>query len=337
MMRKRVYIAYTGGTIGMLPTEEGYKPAPGALKQQMEKIPELGDSSMPIYDISEYNPLIDSSNMTPDIWNTIACDIEEKYHDYDGFVILHGTDTMAYTASALAFMLEGLDKSVILTGSQIPLSEIRNDARVNLITSLMIAANYRIPEVCLYFGDKLLRGCRAVKVSANQLDAFDSPNYPSLGIAGVNIKLNEKLILKNRGTPFKVHSIENHSVGTLRIFPGMSAEVVHNILRQPLKGLVLETYGVGNVPDQDKELLGLIRGAVTRGVVIVACTQCLYGSVRLGEYAPGSALEKAGVISGYDITMEAALTKLLFLFSRGLTSQEVKAYMLKNLRGEITK
>jgi len=335
-MKKRVYIAYTGGTIGMLPTEDGYKPAPGALRQQMEKIPELGDSSMPDYDITEYGPLIDSSNMTPDIWNIIAQDIKRKYHEYDGFVILHGTDTMAYTASALAFMLEGLDKSVILTGSQIPLSEIRNDARVNLITSLMIAARYRIPEVCLFFGDKLLRGCRAVKVSANQLDAFASPNYPPLGIAGVNIRLNEKLILKNRGIPFRAYSLHNHSIGTLRIFPGISAEVVRNILRQPLKGLILETYGVGNAPDQDRELLGLIREATERGVVIVACTQCLYGSVQLGEYAAGSALAKAGVISGYDITMEAALTKLLFLFSRGMNSIEVRTNMLKNLRGEIT-
>jgi len=335
--RKRVFVAYTGGTIGMARSARGYTPAPGSLQEQMAAMPELAHPSMPDVTVHEYDPLLDSSNMTPAQWVKIANDIASHYDEYDGFVVLHGTDTMAYTSSALPFMLRGLGKPVIVTGSQIPLCEVRNDARENLITSLLIASSYAIPEVCLYFGGKLLRGCRAVKVSADGFAAFNSPNYPLLGTAGIDIEINwnfvrhadagEKLTVEEFGTPV---------VSALRLFPGISPELVRNVLRPPLQGLVLEAYGVGNGPDQDAEFLAALEEATRRGVVIVDCTQCLEGAVNLGEYATGSALARAGVISGYDMTAEAALTKLYHLFSRGAIVDAVQREMQRDLRGEVT-
>lgn len=224
-MKKKVYIIYTGGTIGMKPTEDGYAPAKGFLREQMEAMPELKHDDMPEYFIHEYDPLLDSANMTPDNWMEIAMDIYNNYYEYDGFVVLHGTDTMAYTASALAFMLEGLAKPVVITGSQIPLYEIRSDGRVNLITAMQIAANYKIPEVCLYFGDKLLRGCRSVKFSADRLHAFTSPNFPPLGTVGIDIKINWDLVLPFPNRDFKVQRLRQHNIGYLRFFPGISAAV----------------------------------------------------------------------------------------------------------------
>src|SRR6266550_1959810 len=336
-LRKRVYIAYTGGTIGMRHTRNGYRPEPGYLQRQMREMPELRQASMPSTTVNEYRPLLDSSNMTPAEWIEIARDIGRNYKKYDGFLVLHGTDTMAYTASALPFMLNGLGKPVIITGSQIPLCEVRNDARENLITSLLIAANYDIPEVCLYFGGKLLRGCRAVKVSADGFAAFDSPNFPHLGTAGIDIGINwsyvrradanDRLVVEEFGSPV---------VSALRLFPGISPELVRNVLRPPLQGLVLEAYGVGNGPDQDAQFLAALDEATRRGVVIVDCTQCLEGAVNLSEYATGSALARAGVISGYDMTAEAALTKLYHLFSRGGGAEDVKREMQRDLRGEVT-
>ena len=194
-MRKKVYIAYTGGTIGMKRTVDGYVPASGYLKRLMHNLPELKSDLLPEYDIGEYEPLLDSSNMTPDDWLRIANDISKRHNAYDGFVVLHGTDTMAYTASALPFMLQGLQKPVVITGAQIPLCKVRNDARENLITALLIAANFKIPEVCLCFGNKLLRGNRAVKIDSDSLDAFESPNFPPLGTVGIEIKINWDLVL----------------------------------------------------------------------------------------------------------------------------------------------
>ncbi|PKO21507.1 MAG: hypothetical protein CVU38_14340 [Chloroflexi bacterium HGW-Chloroflexi-1] len=337
-MNKRLYIAYTGGTIGMRPTADGYAPAPGFLAEQMAAMPELRDPRMPAYDIHEYAPLLDSSNMTPRDWIRIGRDIVEHYAAYDGIIVLHGTDTMAYTASALPFFLQGLRKPVILTGSQIPLCEIRNDARANLITSMSIAAEYPVPEVCLYFGDKLLRGCRAVKVDADGLDAFDSPNYPPLGTVGVKIEIDASHLAPASTSDelVLVNPVVDATVGAFRLFPGLSPELLCNVLKPPLQGLVLETYGVGNGPDRDQAFLAVIEEATDRGVVIVDVTQCLRGSVHLGEYATGAALARAGVISGYDLTAEAALCKLFYLFSAGYSPEEVRARMVQDLCGELT-
>ncbi len=317
-------------------TPDGYAPAPGYLKHRMAMMPELHDPIMPDYVIHEYDPLLDSSEMTPENWLKIAQDVADNYDKYNGFIVLHGTDTMAYTASALSFMFNGLQKPVIITGSQIPFCEIRNDAGGNLITSLMIAADYAIPEVSLYFGNRLLRGCRSVKVNADGFDAFDSPNFPPLGIAGIEIEVNRDLILdvSNSTNHLIVQKFIETRVGTLRLFPGISAEIVSNILRHPLKGLVLETYGVGNGP-RDSNFIDALKSAIKRGVVIVNCTQCLQGTVN-SVYATGSALAKAGVISGFDMTTEAALAKLFYLFSAGYESEQVKEEMQKNLRGELT-
>jgi L-asparaginase len=335
-MRNRVYIAYTGGTIGMTRSRDGYVPAPGNLQEQLRAMPELRHESMPDVELHEYEPLLDSSNMTPAEWVKIAHDIAAHYDDFDGFVVLHGTDTMAYTASALPFMLSNLGKPVIVTGSQIPLCEVRNDARENLITSLLIAASHAIPEVCLYFGGKLLRGCRAVKVSADGFAAFDSPNFPPLGTVGIDIDVNWNFVRRASGEPLVVEEFASPVVSALRLFPGISPELVRNVLRPPLQGLVLEAYGVGNGPDQNGAFLSALEEATSRGVVIVDCTQCLEGSVNLGEYAAGSALARVGVISGFDMTAEAALTKLYHLFSRGTDVDEVKRELQRDLRGEMT-
>lgn len=336
-MRKRVYIVYTGGTIGMKRTRSGYRPEPGYLQAQMAQMPELRHESMPAYTIHEYDPLLDSSNMTPAEWVKIARDVELNYDRYDGFVVLHGTDTMAYTASAVPFLLGGLRKPVIITGSQIPLCEIRNDARENLITSLMLASSYAIPEVCLYFGGKLLRGCRSTKVSADGFAAFDSPNFPPLGSIGIGIDVNWDLVRTARGPKkIRVPELRRPIVSALRLFPGISPELVRNVLRPPLQGLVLEAYGVGNGPDQDRAFIDALTDAVQRGVVIVDCTQCLEGTVDLHEYAAGSALARAGVISGFDMTAEAALAKLYYLLGRGYAPERVKREMQTDLRGEIT-
>jgi L-asparaginase len=337
-MKKRVYIVYTGGTIGMRRRRPGYLPEPGYLQEQMlSTMPELRHESMPSYTIHEYDPLLDSSNMTPREWVKIARDVEANYDRYDGFIVLHGTDTMAYTASALPFLLGNLRKPVIITGSQIPLCEIRNDARENLITSLMLAANYAIPEVCLYFGGKLLRGCRSTKVSADGFAAFDSPNFPPLGNVGIDIEVNWDLVRAARGAKkLVVKELKRPIVSALRLFPGISPELVRNVLRPPLQGLVLEAYGVGNGPSQDREFIAALKEAVDRGVVIVDCTQCLEGTVDLHEYAAGSALARAGVISGFDMTAEAALAKLYYLWGLGYSSARVKEEMQNDLRGELT-
>lgn len=337
-MRKRVYIAATGGTIAMRRSPAGYATEPGFLAELLAELPELRAPEMPAYTLHEYEPLLDSSNMTPRDWWRIAQDIEAHYDAYDGFVVLHGTDTMAYTASALPFFLEGLGKPVIVTGSQIPLCEIRNDARANLVASLLVAAHEPIPEVCLFFGDKLLRGCRAVKVDADGLAAFDSPNYPLLGQAGIDLEIHWSRVrpAPSPATRFRVRAVEEVMIGALRLFPGIPPEFLKNVLRPPLKGLVLEAYGVGNGPDRDPAFLAALAEATERGVVIVDTTQCLRGRVDLDDYATGTSLAKTGVVSGHDMTAEAALAKLYYLFSVGLEPDEVKHEVGRDLRGELT-
>jgi L-asparaginase len=335
---RRVYIAYTGGTIGMHRVHGSYVPVPGYLVDLLARMPELGSSIMPAYDVREYDPLLDSSNMQPADWLAIARDIAAHHDDYDGFVVLHGTDTMAYTASALAFLLPGLRKPVVVTGSQIPLCEVRNDARENIITSLMIAAEGSIAEVCLCFGETLLRGCRATKVSADGLDAFTSPNLPPLGRVGIEIDIDREHVRPvSHGPGPEVPEIGTPSVAALRLFPGISSTLLRNVLQPPLQGLILEAYGAGNGPDRDEDFLSALREATDRGVVIVACTQCLEGAVHLGAYETGSALARAGVIGGLDMTPEAALAKLFVLLGSGLEPDTVRDMMQRDLCGELTR
>lgn len=331
-----VYIAYTGGTIGMAQTADGYAPVPGYLAEQLAAMPELRSAQMPDVTVHEYDTLLDSANMTPANWYQIAQDIADNYDRYDGFVVLHGTDTMAYTASALPFMLDGLAKPVVVTGSQIPLFEVRSDGRHNLINSLLIAGGQPIPEVCLCFGDRLLRGCRSQKVEADGLSAFSSPNFPPLGRFGIDIEIAWDLVRPSPDDPLNVRAIINPPVAVLRLFPGITADLLRTVLQPPLRGLVLETYGVGNGPERDADFIAALAEATARGLVVVACTQCVRGRVDLSAYQAGSALARAGVVGGGDMTTEAALAKLFYLFSRGFDSDAIRAHLQLDLRGELT-
>lgn len=336
MERKHIYIAYTGGTIGMQKSSQGYIPAAGFMEKQLAGMPEFHRPEMPKYTIHEYAPLIDSSNMAPKDWQQIADDIRDNYDKYDGFVILHGTDTMAYTASALSFMLENLAKPVIVTGSQIPLAELRSDGQANLLNALHIAAYHPINEVTLFFNNKLMRGNRSTKSHADGFNAFTSPNLPPLLEAGINIQTNESLLLNEETKgEFCVHNITPQPIGVITMYPGISHEVIRNTLLQPVNAMILLTFGVGNAP-QNPELLAQLKDASDRGVIVVNLTQCLAGKVNMGGYATGCALAESGVISGYDMTPEAALAKLHYLLSKKLSYQEVKKQMQQVLRGEMS-
>ncbi len=335
MAKKRIYIAYTGGTIGMQPSAQGFVPAPGMMATQLSELPELHRPEMPAFDLHEYAPLIDSAEMTPMHWQRIADDVAAHYEDYDGFIILHGTDTMAYTASALSFMFENLAKPVIVTGSQIPLASLRTDARANLLNALYIAAEHALPEVCLFFEDKLLRGNRATKARADGFDAFESPNLPPLARAGIEIRRSAVPTLSPEPQPFAINAITPQPVAVVTLYPGISQAVIANALQAPVKALILRSFGVGNGP-RSPELLALFREAQSRGVVIVNLSQCYSGRVAMGSYATGNALAEAGVISGLDMTLEAALAKLHVLLSQGSEPERIRALLQQDLRGELS-
>jgi L-asparaginase len=334
----KVRIINTGGTISMRPSDDGYFPQAGFVAEEMSKMEELTLAPMPEYDICQFDPLIDSSNMTPATWLKIATEIEQHYDQYDGFVILHGTDTLAYTASALAFMLQQLSKPVILTGSQLPLGQLRSDARENLKTAMVLAANYSIPEVGLFFDDRLLRGCRSCKVSATRFNAFDSPNYPPLAYAGTKIEVIQQNIrdVSQSSGPLNVCEIRRGEIASFRLFPGFSVDVLQSILSKPLKALILETYGDGNGPAANSRFLKVVQTAVEQGIVVVGCTQCLHGGTTQSDYATGRALARAGVISTRDMTIEAVFAKLLYLLSSDHNVNEIRRIVGKNLVGELT-
>ena len=337
MKNKKVLIIYTGGTIGMKRTESGYKPAPNFLEEELHSIPDLSRDDFPSWELHEMNPLLDSSNMTLKEWNEIGRVIYENYEKYCGFVVLHGTDTMAYTASALSFILRGLDKPVVLTGSQIPLSEVRSDGRDNLITSILIASEGVANEVCLYFSGKLLRGNRARKMSADGLVAFKSPNYPLLAEVGISIKYNKSALLRHKeGSKLEFLPFNNVPIGVLKVFPGIQFGLFEDIMTEKLQGIVLETFGSGNIPSGGDELLPIIKKAFASGSVVAVCSQCPIGTVTLGAYETSALLKGAGAVSGKDMTTEAAVAKLYHLFSLGLPKGEIKRLMEKNIAGELT-
>ncbi len=337
MAKKRIYVAYTGGTIGMQHSAQGFIPVPGFLTATVKAMPEFYRSEMPDFDIHEYNPVIDSSDMTPAHWLEIAKDIQQNYELYDGFVVLHGTDTMAYTASALSFMLENLQKPVIITGSQIPLAQLRSDGQVNLLNSLYLAAYYPIAEVALYFNNQLFRGNRATKADADGFNAFASPNYPPLLEAGIHIEVNsgELAELPMHPEVLRIAEITPQPISVVTLYPGISPDVIKNMAAAPVRALIIKSYGVGNAP-QDPQILAALTDAAKRGTVIVNCTQCFKGKVNMGGYATGHALALCGVSSGHDMTLEAALTKLHYLLSQPLTSEQIRMKIEQNLRGEMS-
>ncbi|RKP21005.1 asparaginase-domain-containing protein [Rozella allomycis CSF55] len=288
-----------------------------------------------MYSILEYSPLLDSCDMSMDEWIRIATDIELNYHSYDAFIVLHGTDTMAYTASALSFLLEDLGKTVIVTGAQVPIGEVRTDATNNILGALMVAGHYQIPEVGLFFNNKLYRGNRSVKANAMDFDAFESPNQKPLVKMGININVNWGLVLRpDNISQMRAQKTMNSNVGSLRLFPSISETTIRSFLAPPMQGVVLQTFGVGNAPTRP-DLLSALKEASDRGVVIVNVSQCRKGNVS-DVYATGRALTEVGVIPGSDMTLECALTKLSYLLGKGYPPDEVRRLMKKSLRGEMT-
>lgn len=340
--KNSILIIYTGGTIGMIRNS-----MTGALESfdfdhLIRHVPELRQFNLNISSRA-FNPPIDSSDMTPEFWGRIAEVIYTNYDKFDGFVILHGTDTMAFTASALSFMLEGLMKPVILTGSQLPIGVLRTDGKENLLTAIEIAAAKHcdgtpvVPEVCIYFHHKLMRGNRCTKTSADSFDAFNSNNYPNLAEAGLEIKYNHAMIRPYvHNSVLALHKKMSSDIIIFSLFPGIQPRIVQKMLTgNELKGIIFRTFGAGNAP-QEQWLVDALSEATDRGKIIVNVTQCSTGSVKMNLYETGLQLLEAGIVSGKDMTVEAALTKMMYLLGKELPIEEIRRMMKHNIAGEIT-
>ena len=334
-MKKRVGIIYTGGTIGMMPTESGYAPNPSAFPEMLDKIHDVNLPGFPDYEVICLSRLLDSSDITYREWNELGGIIAKRYDDFDGFVVLHGTDTMAYTASVMSFMLEGLNKAVVFTGSQIPLCRMRSDGIDNLVTSILVAASGKVHEVCLYFGGQLMRGNRVTKVSANGLVAFESPNYPRLADVGTEIAYRSKFLRKKECGELKLAALAPVPIAVLKIFPGISPQLFESVIDSGVRAIVIEAFGAGNIPSAT-DLAAVLKRAADAGVLIVVTSQCGSGTVSLGTYATSSPLLSAGAVSGQDMTTEAAVAKLYYLFSKHGDTETVRAIMGTDLVGEMS-
>jgi L-asparaginase len=338
--KSSVLLIYTGGTIGMMQDARSGELRPFDFKSLTNQIPELNKFDIALSSISFKKP-IDSSNMNPDVWIELVKTIETNYKKYDGFVILHGSDTMSFTASALSFMLENLGKPVVLTGSQLPIGIIRTDGKENLITAIEIAGAKEngkplVTEVCIYFEYKLYRGNRTFKYNSAHFDAFRSPNYPALAEAGITISYNKGALLKTSNKNLKVHAKLDNDIAVLKLFPGISRKITSAILAAPgIKALILETFGAGNATTKDW-FIAELKKAIDKGIIILNITQCHEGKVVQGMYETSSQLKKLGVIGGSDLTFESAVTKLMFLLGQKLTASQVKKLLTNNLRGELS-
>lgn len=336
----RILIIYTGGTIGMVESEDQQTLVPFDLDHILKKVPELNKLGAELDSVSFEHP-IDSSDMMPEHWTRIAHYVESNYCTYDGFVILHGSDTLAYSASALSFMFDGLRKPIILTGSQLPIGRIRTDARENLITAVEFAIQKIgeepvIQEVAVCFEDRLFRGNRIKKFSTEAFDAFISPNYPALAAAGVNLNFDHQELYRSEKSEFTLTDGFDRRVAVLTFFPGITEQLVNSVLtNDQLRGLVIMSFGAGNLP-RHPWLLSAIRNAVSKGLVVVNVTQCAKGNVEQGKYETSSGLVEAGVVSCGDMTVEASLTKLMFLLAQSDEPDWVRAQMATNLKGELS-
>lgn len=333
----KILLLYTGGTVGMKSSQDGYVPMDNFADFLKGKLSPTVKPQLPKFDVVSLDILIDSANLVPANWTGLGEKLLGNWQKYKGFVVLHGTDTMAYTASALSFMFQGLDKTIVVTGSQIPLSISGSDALANIEHAMLLAAQQQIPEVCICFNGSILRGNRSTKYNATQLEAFTSPNYPSLGQVKEQISLQKQMILGSNKLAFVVPQFKCNTVLVLQVYPGISTLEFDSIFsNNDFKAVIIQTYGMGNTPSMNSSLIRLLEQAYRQDIVVLNITQCMIGSVHQGVYSTGETMNKLGVVAGKDMTLEAAFSKLHFLIASGLTSNKVRRELTVELCGELT-